>query len=68
MGGVTMISDAKRAATDRYDAKTYHKVMFKLRKEDDAEIIKDMDEAFNKGMKRREWLRMVFDVYKEHKK
>lgn len=63
-----MISDAKRAATDRYDAKTYWQVAFKLRKEDDAEIIKDMEEAFSNGMKRREWLKMVFDVYKEHKK
>lgn len=63
-----MISDAKRAATDRYDAKTYYKVMFRLRKEDDAEMIKDMENAFNNGMKRREWLKMVFDVYKEHKK
>ena len=62
-----MISEAKRAATDRYDAKTYKKVLFNLRKEDDAEIIKDMEEAVSKGMRRREWLAMVYDVYKKNK-
>lgn len=62
-----MVADSKRAAIDRYDAKTYRKILFRLRVEDDAEIIKDMDEAFERGMNRREWLKEVFEVYKAHK-
>ncbi len=62
-----MVADSKRAAIDRYDAKTYRKVMLKLRIEDDADIIKDMDEAFSRGINRREWLKEVFEVYKANR-
>lgn len=62
-----MVADSKRAAIDRYDAKTYRKIMLKLRIEDDADIIKDMDEAFDRGVNRREWLKGVFEVYKANR-
>ena len=62
-----MVAKSKRTAIDKYDAKTYRKVLFRLRIEDDAEIIEDMDEAFSRGLNRREWLRKVFEVYKKHK-
>ena len=62
-----MVAKSKREATDRYDAKTYRKVLFRLRIEDDAELIKDMDEAFERGINRREWLKGVFEVYKENR-
>ena len=62
-----MVAESKRAAIDRYDAKTYRKVGFRLRVDDDAEIIKDMDEALERGINRREWLKGVFEVYKANK-
>jgi hypothetical protein len=62
-----MVSKSKREAISRYDAKTYRNVLFKLRKEDDAEILKDMDEALERGVSRREWLQAIYKVYKENK-
>ena len=62
-----MVAKSKREAIDRYDSKTYRKVLFRLRIEDDAEIIKDMDDALNRGINRREWLKGVFDVYKANR-
>ena len=62
-----MVAKSKREAIDRYDAKTYRKVLIRLRIEDDAEIIKDMDDAFNRGINRREWLKNVFEVYKTNR-
>ena len=59
-----MVADSKRAAIDRYDAKTYRKVLFRLRIEDDAEILKDMDDALKNGVNHREWLKAIFEVYK----
>lgn len=47
-------------ATKRYDAKTYHLIGVKLRKEDDAEIIESFEAAHAAGKTSREWLREVF--------
>lgn len=54
-------TDAQRAATERYDKKTYKRYLFKLRLEDDADIIKAIQEAQENGMNKREWLRELFD-------
>lgn len=62
-----MVAKSKRTAIDKYDAKTYRRVTFKLRKDDDAEVIADMDEAFERGESRRTWLNKVFNGYKENK-
>ena len=62
-----MVAESKRKAIDKYDEKTYRKVAFKLRKEDDAELIKDMDEAFARGINRRQWLKGIYEVYKANK-
>ena len=62
-----MVAKSKREAIDRYDAKTYHNVLFRLRIEDDAEIIKDMNDAFEQGVSRRAWLKAIYEGYKKNK-
>ena len=57
----TEYSKAKQEANARYDAKTYKVFTFKLRIEDDADIIKAIQEAQENGMNKREWLRELFD-------
>lgn len=55
-------TEARRAANARYDAKTYHLVGIKLRKEDDQDIIESLLAAQRKGLKSREWLRSLFET------
>ena len=52
---------ARREANDRYDAKTYKQINFRLRYEDDADIIKAIEEGQKKGLNNREWLRELFE-------
>ena len=56
-----MVSEKKREAIDRYDAKTYAHIHVRLRIEDDADIIKSRDAAKAEGLNHREWLRKIFD-------
>lgn len=49
-----------REVRNRYDAKTYKSINFRLRIEDDAEILKSIEEAQAQGLKNREWLRQIF--------
>ena len=58
------ISQAKREAIERYDAKTYTQFNTRLRKEEDADIIKAIQEAQDQGLTNREWLRELFDNQK----
>lgn len=57
-------TEAQRAAAARYDAKTYKLYAFKLRKEEDAEVIKAIADAAEKGISKREWLH---DLYEQAK-
>lgn len=59
-----MNSDARREANARYDAKTYKVFTFKLRIEEDADIIRAIQEAQENGTNKREWLRDLFDKEK----
>jgi hypothetical protein len=52
---------SRAEANARYDAKTYTQVNIRLRKEDDSDIIKSLEEAKNKGLNNREWLRELFE-------
>lgn len=56
-----MNSDARREANARYDEKTYKNFLFKLRLDEDADIIKAIQEAQENGTNKREWLRDLFD-------
>ena len=49
-----------REVRNRYDAKTYKSINFRLRIEDDAEILKSIEDAQAQGLKNREWLRQIF--------
>lgn len=59
------VTEAQRAATDRYDAKTYKKISFALRVQDDEDIIKDIKAAQDEGASLRSWLRNLFDNAKK---
>ena len=59
-----MNSDAMREANARYDEKTYKNFLFKLRIEEDADIIRAIQEAQENGTNKREWLRDLFDKEK----
>lgn len=48
---------ARQEANARYDAKTYKKYTLYLRKEEDGDIIKSIEEAKDRGQTLREWLR-----------
>ena len=54
-------TEAKRAANARYDAKTYHLIGFKLRVDEDDDIIKSIEAAHKRGVKSREWLRELYE-------
>ena len=56
------VTEAQRAAIDRYDAKTYKRISFALRVEEDAHIIEDIEVAQSEGATLREWLRGLFDI------
>ena len=51
---------ARYEANRRYDAKTYSKLTFALRLDEDAEIIRELEEALEHGISRREWLRNLY--------
>lgn len=55
------VSEARRVANDKHDAKTYKQITFALRIEDDAEIIESIKAAQSRGQTLREWLRNLFD-------
>lgn len=56
------VSESHRAANDRYDAKTYEKITFRIRKQDDSDILKSIAKAKKLGLNNREWLRSIFDA------
>ena len=59
------VSEAQRAANDRYDAKTFKKISFALRLQEDADIIRDIEAARVQGLSLRSWLRNIFDNAKK---
>lgn len=54
-------NSARQEANARYDAKTYKQINFRLRLEDDADIIESILEAQENGISNREWLRELFE-------
>ena len=59
--GIRPYNEARAEANARYHDKTYHQVAIKLRKEDDADILQDIEEAKAKGITLREWVRELYD-------
>lgn len=54
-------TSARQVANAKYDEKTYVNYLFKLRKDEDADIIMDIEAAKSKGINKREWLRELFE-------
>ena len=61
VAGYKGLTQAHAESNARYDAKTYKTMLFKLRLEDDAEIIESIQEAQEHGISKREWLTSQFD-------
>lgn len=59
--GKRVYNEAKRISNERYDSKTYKQINFRLRLEDDADIIESILEAQENGISNREWLRQLFE-------
>lgn len=59
--GKRQYTPARQKANATYDAKTYKLIGFKLRIEEDADIIASIGEAKSKGLSNREWLRNIFE-------
>lgn len=55
------VTEAHRAANDRYDEKTYKRIVFAMRIQEDADIIEDIKSAQDNGVSLRQWLRDLFD-------
>ena len=58
------MSDAKYEANRRYDNKTYQRLSLYLRIEDDSDILEDLELAKQNGISYRDWIRTLFDAYK----
>lgn len=54
-------TQAKHEANKRYDRKTYKKINIALRLEDDKDILSSIEQAKEKGINSREWLREIFE-------
>lgn len=55
------LTPARSEANARYDAKTYKRYTFKLRIDDDADIIESLEKSQTQGINKREWLRELFE-------
>lgn len=62
---VRPMTEARAAAIARYDEKTYKDVNIKLRLEEDADILGDIQEAKKAGLTLREWLRGLYEGQKK---
>lgn len=58
------VTEAQRAAADRFDAKAYKKILFTLRIKEDADILEDIEAAQAEGISLRAWLRNLFEKAK----
>jgi len=56
-----MVSEAKRNANNRYDERTYKRIMIHLRLEEDADIIADIKKAREHSITYRDWLRQLYE-------
>ena len=58
-------TEARKRANKKYDSKTYVTFMFYMRKEDDAEVIADIERAKAEGVAIRQWLHDLYEKAKE---
>lgn len=55
------LTPARSEANARYDSRIYKNFLFKLRIDDDADIIGSIQTAQAQGINKREWLRELFE-------
>ena len=60
-----MTYDSTKRGIAAYQERTYRKVAFSLKLDDDADMIEDWNLSKENGFKSREWVRMMFDAYQE---
>ena len=58
---IAEISDSLSFDNPNYFSKTFKKISFALRLQEDADIIKDIEAAKAEGLSLREWLRRIYD-------
>lgn len=61
--GVRPYTESRAEANKRYDDKTYKRLSFKLRIDDDADLIEAWRKAHEHGLSNREWLRALIENY-----
>ena len=54
-------TEAQARAEAAYTAKTYKTVLFKFRLDEDADIISDLEESQEHGIKKMDWFRGFYD-------
>lgn len=54
-------TEAQARASAAYEEKTNKQFQFKLRLDEDADIIADIEESMAHGIKKREWMRDLFN-------
>lgn len=57
-------TEARQKANKTYDEKTYKNYLFRLRLDDDKEIIQSIEKAKKENIKLREWLKEIFEGQK----
>lgn len=60
MSTYTGYTRARAEANAKYNLKTYQQEMFKLRTDEDSEIVASIEAAKARGISKREWLRELF--------
>lgn len=54
-------TEAQARAFDAYEARTFKKILFRFRLDQDADIIEDYNKALESGMKKNEWFREIYE-------
>ena len=54
-------TEAQARASEAYEARTFKKILFKFRLDEDADILRDYEDALENGIKKTEWFRGFYD-------
>lgn len=60
------ISEKRKKYIKAWNDEHYKLINIAFRKEDDSDILESLEEARRTGISNREWLRMLFEAYKEN--
>lgn len=54
-------TEAQARASAEYEARTFKRILFRFRLEEDADIIESYEEALAHGIRKTDWFRSFFD-------